>query len=54
MPQTRSISPSLRLLGVHAGVVALTKSDLVDDEWIALVRDDVRRRWSAARSPTLR
>jgi selenocysteine-specific elongation factor len=26
---------------VHAGVVALTKADLVDDEWLALVRDDV-------------
>ena len=42
MPQTREHLAILRLLGVHAGVVALTKSDLVDDEWLALVRDDVR------------
>jgi selenocysteine-specific elongation factor len=42
MPQTREHLAILRLLGVHAGVVALTKADLVDDEWLALVRDDVR------------
>ena len=41
MPQTREHLAILRLLGVHAGVVALTKADLVDDEWLALVRDDV-------------
>jgi len=42
MPQTREHLAILRLLGVHAGVVALTKSDLVDEEWLALVREDVR------------
>ena len=42
MPQTLEHLAILRLLGVRAGVVALTKSDLVEDEWIALVRDDVR------------
>ena len=42
MPQTREHLAILRLLGVHAGVVALTKSDLVDDDWLALVSDDVR------------
>jgi len=41
MPQTKEHLAILRLLGVRAGVVALTKADLVDDEWIALVRDDV-------------
>ena len=41
MPQTREHLAILRLLGVHAGVAALTKADLVDDEWLALVRDDV-------------
>jgi len=41
MPQTREHLAILRLLGVHAGVVALTKADLVDDEWLALVREDV-------------
>ena len=42
MPQTREHLAILRLLGVHAGVVALTKADLVDEEWLALVSDDVR------------
>ena len=39
MPQTREHLAILRLLGVRAGVVALTKSDLVDDEWLSLVRE---------------
>ncbi|MFL5619010.1 MAG: selenocysteine-specific translation elongation factor [Gemmatimonadaceae bacterium] len=42
MPQTREHLAILRLLGVRVGVVALTKADLVEDEWLALVRDDVR------------
>ncbi len=42
MPQTREHVAILDLLGVPRGVVALTKSDLVDAEWCALVADDVR------------
>src|SRR3954468_5391012 len=42
MPQTREHLAILELLGVRRGVVALTKADLVDDEWIALVEEDVR------------
>ena len=42
MPQTREHLAILSLLGVRGGVVALTKSDLVDEEWLALVEDDVR------------
>lgn len=42
MPQTREHVAILELLGVSAGVVALTKRDLVDDDWLALVEDDVR------------
>jgi selenocysteine-specific elongation factor len=42
MPQTREHLAILALLGVSVGVVALTKRDLVDDEWLALVEDDVR------------
>ncbi len=42
MPQTREHLAILKLLGVRGGVVALTKRDLVDDEWLALVEDDVR------------
>ncbi|MEP6732432.1 MAG: selenocysteine-specific translation elongation factor [bacterium] len=42
MPQTREHLAILKLLGVHGGVVALTKRDLVDDEWLTLVREDVQ------------
>ncbi|MEO7712804.1 MAG: selenocysteine-specific translation elongation factor, partial [Gemmatimonadaceae bacterium] len=42
MPQTREHLSILSLLGVQSGVVALTKSDLVDAEWLALVEEDVR------------
>jgi selenocysteine-specific elongation factor len=42
MPQTREHLAILTLLGVRGGVVAITKRDLVDDEWLALVEEDVR------------
>src|SRR3954471_2095643 len=42
MPQTREHLAVLSLLAVRGGVVALTKADLVDDEWLALVTEDVR------------
>lgn len=42
MPQTREHLDILDLLGVSTGVVALTKRDLVDGEWLELVCDDVR------------
>jgi selenocysteine-specific elongation factor len=48
MPQTREHLAILSLLGVRGGVVALTKRDLVDDDWLALVEEDVR----AALGPT--
>ncbi len=41
MPQTREHLLILRLLGIPNVVVALTKSDLVNAEWIELVRSDV-------------
>jgi selenocysteine-specific elongation factor len=47
MPQTREHLAIIELLGVRAGVVALTKIDLVDDEWLALVLDDVREQLRA-------
>ncbi len=42
MPQTREHLAILGLLGTVGGVVALTKVDLVDGEWLALVEDEVR------------
>src|SRR5439155_280430 len=41
MPQTREHLAILGILGVDRGVVALTKRDLVDDEWAALAKADV-------------
>jgi len=42
MPQTREHVAILQLLNVRQLVVALTKSDLVDADWLQLVSDDVR------------
>lgn len=42
MPQTREHLAIVRLLGVPRLVVALTKSDLVEEEWLELAADDVR------------
>src|SRR6202171_5272778 len=41
MPQTREHVAILDLLGITSGVVALTKRDLVDDDWLDLVAADV-------------
>ena len=41
MPQTREHLAILDLLGISRGVVALTKKDLVDKEWLDLVRLDI-------------
>src|SRR6266536_1237181 len=41
MPQTREHVAILNWLNVAEGVVALTKRDLVDDEWLDLVQADV-------------
>ncbi|KAB0671890.1 selenocysteine-specific translation elongation factor [Oryzomonas sagensis] len=42
MPQTREHLDILRLLGVKSGLIALTKRDMVDPEWLALVTEEVR------------
>ncbi len=41
MPQTREHLAILDLLQIPAGIIALTKADLVDAEWIELVAADV-------------
>ena len=42
MPQTREHLDILDLLGVKRGLVALTKIDLVDAEWLDLAKESVR------------
>jgi selenocysteine-specific elongation factor len=42
MPQTREHLEILRLLGLPGGVIALTKVDLVEPGWQALVEEEIR------------
>ncbi len=42
MPQTREHLDICNLLRVKRGMIALTKSDLVDEEWLELVRDEIK------------
>ena len=42
MPQTREHLAILDLLGVSRGLVALTKVDLADAEWLGAVEEDIR------------
>jgi selenocysteine-specific elongation factor len=42
MPQTKEHLQICSLLGLKKGLVALTKADLVDEDWRALVTDDIR------------
>ena len=44
MPQTLEHLAILDFLGVRSGVVALSKADLAEPEWLALVRDDLATR----------
>ncbi len=46
MPQTEEHLAILELLGVRRGIPVLTKRDLVDAEWLALVRTEVSERLS--------
>jgi selenocysteine-specific elongation factor len=41
-PQTREHLAILQLLDVRGGVIALTKCDLAEDDWIGLVEEDLR------------
>lgn len=42
MPQTREHLQICSLLGLRKGLVALTKTDLVDEDWRELVTEDIR------------
>lgn len=41
MPQTREHLDIINLLGIRHGIFVITKIDLVDEEWLALVEEDV-------------
>lgn len=42
MPQTLEHLAILDLLGINQGFVVLTKKDMVEEEWLELVKEDVR------------
>ena len=42
MPQTREHLDICQLLGVKRGVVALTKTDMVDEEWLEMITEDIK------------
>jgi len=42
MPQTKEHLDILNLLNIDKGIVVVTKSDLVDDEWLSLVVEDIK------------
>ncbi len=41
MPQTREHLEICQLLGIKRGLVVLTKIDMVEDDWLEMVREDV-------------
>ncbi|WP_123052960.1 selenocysteine-specific translation elongation factor [Clostridium sp. JN-1] len=43
MPQTKEHFEILQLLDVKNGIIVITKSDMVDEEWLAMVKDDVKK-----------
>jgi selenocysteine-specific elongation factor len=42
MPQTLEHLEVARLLGARAGIIAITKTDLVEPDWLELVEEDIR------------
>lgn len=43
MPQTKEHLDILQLLGVEKGIIALTKTDLVEEEWLLLIEEEVQK-----------
>ncbi|MDW8799840.1 selenocysteine-specific translation elongation factor [Clostridium sp. A1-XYC3] len=42
MPQTREHFEILQLLNVKKGIIVLTKADLVDEDWLQMIKEDIR------------
>ena len=42
MPQTREHFEILQALGIDDGIITITKTDMVDEEWLELVQEDIR------------
>jgi selenocysteine-specific elongation factor len=44
MPQTREHLDILGILEIDKGIVVITKTDLVDEEWLALIEEDIQEK----------
>lgn len=44
MPQTKEHLEILQLLNIKNGAVVLTKKDMVDDEWLEMIKEEVREK----------
>jgi selenocysteine-specific elongation factor len=42
MPQTREHLDIIELLQINKGIVVITKTDIVDEEWLELVEEDIK------------
>ena len=42
MPQTREHLEILKLLSIEKGIVVLTKTDLVEEEWLEMIKEDIK------------
>ncbi|MEG2018340.1 MAG: selenocysteine-specific translation elongation factor [Clostridium sp.] len=42
MPQTREHFEILKLLSIQKGIVVLTKTDLVDEDWLEMIKEDIK------------
>ena len=42
MPQTREHLDILQLLGVEQGIVVITKSDMVEEDWLDMIQEDIQ------------
>lgn len=42
MPQTREHFEILKLLNVKKGIIVLTKADLVDEEWLEMIKEEMK------------
>ena len=42
MPQTKEHLHILDMLGIKKGVIAITKTSLVDDDWLSLIKEDIK------------
>lgn len=43
MPQTKEHIDILSFLGIKNGIVVITKCDMVDDEWLNMMKDDIKK-----------